>query len=128
LKQGAPLESNRNKGGRPTKYNENIAASICADIQYLLSEHGAAYKNGINPDTLYEWKKVHPEFSDQVKKAQAIAEEQLLAELQAGGKDWQRWAWLLERKFKAEYGIKQQLEHSGSVSFTLPKQIDENNL
>lgn len=65
------------KIGRPTKYKpeyDTVVYQLCllgfTDAQ--LAEHFE-----INEDTLYEWKKKHPNFSDSLKSGKAIADGQV---------------------------------------------------
>ena len=57
-----------NPDGCPTKYEERFAKMafvVCADGG--LTDKQLAKLFDVNPDTIYEWKKVHPEFSESVK-------------------------------------------------------------
>ena len=64
-----PLKEKKSNAGRPTKYKPEyveIARSVCA-------EHGATLEQlakhfNVNTDTICEWKKVHPEFSEAILK------------------------------------------------------------
>lgn len=58
--------------GRPTKYKPEFVAQA----QFLCGKLGATDANlaeffGVNEDTIYEWKNVHPEFSESIKSAKA---------------------------------------------------------
>lgn len=62
------------KGGRPTKYKEEYT-----DQAYKLCLLGATDKEmadffEVNQDTINEWKKVHPEFSESLKKGKIQAD------------------------------------------------------
>lgn len=46
-----------------------------------------AHKLGLHRDTLHEWSKVHPEFSDALKKAKALQEDILMQNGLFGGYD-----------------------------------------
>jgi hypothetical protein len=67
----------KNLGGRPTDY----LPEYCDDIvNWFLDESVVplplfadyAIKLGVSRETLHEWRRVHPEFSDAYKKAKAI--------------------------------------------------------
>lgn len=84
-----------NKGGRPTKYIPEI---IYPKIEEYISEcgreatelptvEGLAIKLDVNPDTLFEWSKVHPEFSESIKKILARQKKQLMNDGMYGGKE-----------------------------------------
>ncbi|UCC95818.1 MAG: helix-turn-helix domain-containing protein [Candidatus Omnitrophota bacterium] len=58
----------KHPGGRPTKYKLEYA-----EQGYKLALEGFTDKKiadffNVNPDTIYEWQKVHPEFSESLKK------------------------------------------------------------
>jgi hypothetical protein len=56
--------------GQPTKYRKNFHPKSVIELMakgYSVIEVCAAWK--IHKDTLYEWNKVHPEFSDALKVA-----------------------------------------------------------
>ncbi len=52
------------------KYNIDILNEICGYLRDGDTARTAAAKAGIHEDTYYEWIKVHPEFSEAVKRAQ----------------------------------------------------------
>jgi len=76
----------KNKVGRPTKYTPEIIIELNKYLAEAIPENmkiptveGIALKLGINKDTLYEWAKVHPEFSDaleilKMKQKEALTE------------------------------------------------------
>lgn len=58
-------------GGRPSKYEPQFCEQLVEHMAqgYPLDTFAAVLK--INPDTLYEWAKVHPEFSEAIKEGRA---------------------------------------------------------
>lgn len=82
------------KEGRPTKYLPDIIfpkidkyLSGCGreQTQFPTAE-GLALYLGVNTDTLYEWNKVHPQFSDYLKKLSETQKNQLMNDGMYGGK------------------------------------------
>ena len=76
----------KNPGGRPTKYNVGMLQSTLeylenckADERSLPSVEGLALSLGINKDTVYEWDKRYPKFSDALKEIK-MAQKQRLQE------------------------------------------------
>jgi hypothetical protein len=68
---------------------------------------------GISEQTGYEWLKKYPEFALEVTRACARAVERLHDLGEAGGKG-SGWAmWLLERRFRKDYGDVKGVELSG---------------
>lgn len=62
-----------NPVGRPSKYQDAYCVEV---VDFLAEGHSmAAFAGhiGVNPDTTAEWEKVHPEFSDAVKRGRAKA-------------------------------------------------------
>jgi len=86
------------KIGRPTSYTPEIIDSvnnyleISTDTTELLGEHrpivvnhvnlpsieGLALYLGINKDTIYEWEKIHPEFSDVITRVRNSQAQRLI--------------------------------------------------
>lgn len=70
-------------GGRPTKYNEDIAARVCelvATHTYGLTKLCATYDELPEPSTINLWRVKHSEFSERyavakLKQADLLAEE-----------------------------------------------------
>ena len=52
------------------------------------------------------------EFCHLIKKARVAQKKNLLKELRSAGAYWQRFAWLLERKYSGEYNLKQEVNHN----------------
>jgi hypothetical protein len=55
--------------GRPTKYSDTMPKrtyKLCREAG--LTDEQLATAFGVSKDTIYEWKNVHPEFSDAIKK------------------------------------------------------------
>jgi hypothetical protein len=93
--------------GRPTKYNSKIAKTIFKHVSEGVSREGSASLAGINPDTLYDWQRKYPEFSDGLQRADAKFERAAIRSISRAGKRPRHWtasAWSLERKFPNRYG------------------------
>jgi hypothetical protein len=83
------------KTGRPTKYIPDIIypkideyLESCGKEQTELpTAEGLALKLGVNTDTLFEWAKVHPEFSEYLKKLAQKQKNQLMNDGMYGGKE-----------------------------------------
>lgn len=80
--------------GQPTKYSSDvndkvsIYLSLCGREQTELPTYeGFAIYIGVNPDTLYEWSKVHKEFSESLAKILAFQKKQLINDGIYGGKE-----------------------------------------
>jgi hypothetical protein len=57
----------KHPGGRPTSYR----AEFCKRVVALMDEGRSLL--GVHPDSLYEWQKFHPEFSEPVRAGRAAA-------------------------------------------------------
>jgi hypothetical protein len=56
--------------GRPTDYSHELAAKICSKLAHGQSVRTICRVDGMpNPDTIYEWLRVHKEFAEQYAKA-----------------------------------------------------------
>lgn len=58
-------------GGQPTKYRDVYCQMIIEHLSQGLSVESFAGVVGVCFDTIYEWAKVHPEFSDAIKQGKA---------------------------------------------------------
>lgn len=90
--------------GRPSPYEEkkDLILQVIREGNYQVT---AAKVAGIHPDTLIEWKKKYPDFSDAIKAAEAEAEISALQMVRAhSAGNWQAAAWYLERKFPERFG------------------------
>jgi len=82
------------KLGRPTKYTPEVITEINEYLKFAVPENmkiptieGIALKIGVNRDTLYEWAKVHPAFSDTLEEVKTRQKE-ILQEIGIfGGKE-----------------------------------------
>jgi len=57
--------------GRPSKYKPDYCNEVVLHMEQGFSFDSFAGRIGVSRDTLYEWLKVYPEFSDKVAIAQA---------------------------------------------------------
>lgn len=93
--------------GRPTKLDDLVAKRICNALAGGNAQATAARAAGVGVSTLKEWlsrgrkgEEPYADFLDQVKRAEAAGEVELVATIRAGAtKTWQCAAWLLERRF-----------------------------
>lgn len=101
------------------KYGPQAIEEMCSHVMSGLSNRDAALLIGINEDTFYEWIK-KPEVSEKLKRAQAKFKEEHLKIIIANSKkmgpnNWQSSGWLLERKFKDEFGQRQEITGANGV-------------
>ena len=62
------------KPGRPTKYEERFAEQARKLCLLGATDEELASFFEVNPDTIHEWKKVHAEFSESIKKGKVEAD------------------------------------------------------
>lgn len=60
--------SEENPVGRPTKYKPELCKQIEDDLANGYSKEGACGGIGITKETMYQWIKKHPEFSDAIER------------------------------------------------------------
>ena len=60
-------DGKKNLGGRPTSYKQEYCEDVVNHMSRGLSFESFAGKIRVNVDTLYEWAKVHSEFSEAKK-------------------------------------------------------------
>ena len=82
------------KTGRPTKYTPQVIEEINKYLEEAIPQNmkiptieGIALRLGITRDTLYEWAKVHKEFSDTLEIMRQKQKEALIETGIFGGKE-----------------------------------------
>lgn len=100
--------------GRPTKYNKQRHKKICEYVARGLSREKAARLAGIGTETLYDWMRHKPDFSEDIKKSDVEWELKALENIDQAADDgyWQAAAWKLERKFPDEYGRRLRVDRT----------------
>ena len=58
----------KHPGGRPTKYKSEYAEQAYIACKEGFTDKKLAELFKVNPDTIYEWQKVHPEFTESLKR------------------------------------------------------------
>ena len=105
------MKSKTPKGGRRSKFSPPVVKTICDMISRGLNYSQAAEAAGIHRDTLNEWERKFPDFSDALKKAKAQGIDRRLKRIEtAGNKYWQADAWWLERNCPEQWGRKDKLQ------------------
>lgn len=100
--------------GAHGKYTPEMVAEIIKHLEVGHTDKDACALAGISQDTFYEWIKVHPEFSEAVKKARITAKDQCIKVVRkAAITSWQAGAWFLERKYRDEFALRQELTGEG---------------
>lgn len=104
--------ANKHPGGRPTIMTDVVVGKLEYAFSLGCGDRDACLYAGINPDTLYEYQKKHPEFTDrksQLKQKQIIAARQAVNNALALN-DVTTARWLLERKCKDEFSTKTEIQ------------------
>lgn len=104
--------------GRPSKYSPHYCDEVVAAMGEGLSLTAFAGMIGVSKDTVYEWIKEHPDFSDAVSRARPkrlmyLERRFLDAETGARASTHQ---FALKNADRDEWRDKQDVEHSGSVA------------
>jgi hypothetical protein len=70
-----------NASGRPTKYQPEYTEQVERLCRIGAIDTDIADFFGVHVDTVYEWKKVHPEFSEAIKRGKAVADGEVAEKL-----------------------------------------------
>lgn len=98
--------------GRPTKYDPRYCDEIEEFMGQGFSQAAFAGKIGVNEDTIYEWKKVHPAFSEATKRGVAKSQlfwERLGLEGTTGVRDFNVVAWIFNMKNRFKWRDRQDI-------------------
>ena len=95
MKKSAALIKTNRKIGRPTKYEaskinpeiEKYLSTCTSENMKLPTIEGLAIHLKVNRDTIYEWSKNYPEFSDNLKKIADQQKENLINQGFYGGRE-----------------------------------------
>ena len=94
--------------GRPTSYRSEFCERVITLMAQGRSLDGCASILGFHPDSLYEWQKVHPEFSEAIRAGRAAAtafwEGRLLDVANGGPGNAQAIQWALRNRSRAASG------------------------
>lgn len=69
------MKNEKKKVGRPSKYDPKYCSEIIDFMAQGKSKEAFAGHIDVSKDTIYEWIKVHKDFSDSVKKAEVKCQE-----------------------------------------------------
>jgi hypothetical protein len=107
---------------RPPKLDDKLTEKVCTYIKAGSFLETACPAAGINSRTLRLWMAEaarnrsegratrYTKFADAVERALAEAEVRDAAEITKAGKgDWRALAWIMERKYRARWGFKQEI-------------------
>ena len=109
---------------RPTKMTEAVLGKLEQAFAYGASDKEASFYAGINPDTMYEYQKTHPEFTERkeaLKQRPVLdARQKVVGDIK---NDVRVAQWYLERKAKDEFAVRQ--EHTGADGNAIQAIIDK---
>ena len=114
--------------GRKTKLTPELQEKVCAALRVGNYATVAIQYAGISEHTYYEWLvrgerepgSIYGDFFRAVRKAEADAEVESVAIIEAAGRDqWQARAWLLERKYPYKWGRFERQEHTGEAGLVI---------
>lgn len=110
-------KNDESKVGRPSLYTPEIQREICEHIEKGLSEKDAYTYAGVKESTYFKWKREIVQFSQAIKKALIGFKRTHLETIgRASKRSWTAAAWLLERKFPAEFKEQKGVEHSDKLT------------
>lgn len=120
-----------------TILTEELIKEICDLVSDGNNIKDAAVMNGIPEGTFWNWMKIADEnrksedlteyhklcikLSDEMKIARARNKDEHIQNINRAAKNgtWQASAWYLERVYKNEFSLKQEVEHSGNLPVTI---------
>lgn len=114
----ASKKKKKNKGGRPPVMTPAVVGKVELGFSKGLNKTECAKFAGISRDTLYEYIKENPKFSDRIEELQSHpsmkAKINLADRIEKG--DIEASKWYLERKNRDEFSLKQQVDTTVTVT------------
>lgn len=104
-------KKSENKRGRPTKMTNEVIGKLEMAFSTGATDIEACIVADINPDTLYEYCKKNPEFSERkevLKKKPVLKAKQIVINY-LNSNDIDTAKWYLERKARDEFAAKQEV-------------------
>ena len=102
------------KRGQPTKYHDDRCDTILHYLREGNTLKTAAEVGGIHYDTLNEWRKKYPDFSEAVTRAEAEAERDHVRNIHAAGvTDWRASLEWLKARRRSEWKAPERHEVTG---------------
>lgn len=104
---------------RRPKYGPDVVQRICEAVALGATYELACRYGGITRETLNQWRRGKPDFSDALQRAEGEAAVGWLAKIEqaAAAGAWQAAAWKLERRYPEDYGrTVQDQRQSGTVT------------
>jgi len=94
---------------RPTKLTPDTQKAICKAIRHSATYQAASEAAGIDYATFNRWmndeRPKYRKFCESVRRANADAQLDIIAKMEkAGENDWRHFAWILEHRYKKDYG------------------------
>ena len=103
--------------GRPTKYEErfieevdNYLATTGKEQTSLPTIEGFAIYLDVSRDSLYEWAKLYPEFSDTLRRIEILQKQQLIDDGIYGGKEVN--ATIVKLLLQNNHGMKERTDQT----------------
>ena len=93
------------------KYKDKkLVQAILNSIKIGTPKRYAAMASGLSEAQFYVWVEKYPEFAEAVKSAEAEAVQMHVARVtKAAEKQWQASAWMLERRFRDDFALRQEI-------------------
>lgn len=109
----------RRKGSSPL-LTDDVLKNICALLSRGISANHAAEANGVDEMTFHSWMRKgqdgtepYASFRKAITRARALGAINLHDKALQGGKGCMSAQFMLERRYRDEYGPRQRIEHSG---------------
>jgi transposase-like protein len=101
-----------------TEPNEKIAQAVCDNLEIGMPVTLAAEAEGIHRQTVYRWIEQFPVFALRVTRAKAAGAKNLAVRALAGAKGSSMAAWMLERRYREDYGAVTKVITQAEDDFT----------
>lgn len=132
------MAEKKNKGGRKSKIDAELIEKASTLVRSGCFNDTVAHFLGISPRTLYNWMEWGREaqekeewneyrhFYERMRQAESHAEAScVMGIFKAGKRQWQAFAWYLERKYPDRWGFRKRKDEGDDRRSPLDDLVDE---
>jgi hypothetical protein len=119
------MANSANKVGRPSVMTDEVIKKMETVFSLDGSDDDACFEAGVSTTAYYAWLEKHPEFKERkanLKRRLVLKAKSVVADA-LNNKDKQMATWLLERREKATYSLRQEITGANGGKIEIDKDM-----